>query len=58
MFARAAQFTLPDGRHFVGVMAVLAGLDATRSVTEIPIRARDDDGSHPSQGVVREDAAG
>ncbi len=58
MFAGAPELTVPDGRHFARVVAVLAWLDAPRSVTQIPIRTRDDDGSHAPLRIVREDAAG
>jgi hypothetical protein len=58
VFAGAPELTVPDDRHFARVMAVLAWLDAPRSVTQISIRTRDDDGSHAPQRIVREDAAG
>jgi hypothetical protein len=39
-------------------MSVRAGLDATRSVTEPAIRARDNHRPYTLQGVMREDASG
>lgn len=58
VFAGAEQLALPDVCHLPGIMAVLAGLDATGSVTESAIRTRDDNRLYPLQGIVRQDATG
>jgi hypothetical protein len=55
--AGAAELALPDVRHFTRVVAVRARLHA-RSVPELAIRARDNNGSDTSQCVVRGGSSG
>jgi len=56
--AGAAELTLPDVRHLNGIVAVRAGLDTTRPVTEPAVRARDDNGPYPFKGVMCKNSSG
>ncbi len=56
--AGATKLILSNGGHLTRIMSVLAGLDATGSVTESAIRTRDDNRLYPLHGIERQDATG